>query len=569
MKIYTSRYPPVPLVHESIFTNLFRTHFAAHPPDAPAYIDAATGFTLTRADTRDLSLALAYGLRHAFPSLGGVLLARGDVLMILSPNSIAWPVMMFGGWAAGLRLTLANSSYTPREIAYQWQDSGAKVVLVHPALLPVVLDAFKIIHIDPAEARRRIVIADWQLGDAPAVPAGFVHMAELLDKGQLSEEEKFPGEQAHETTLLCYSSGTTGKSKGVETTHFNLTTVLDMAAVLWPKLSSQNPRMLGILPFYHAYGAAKLIAFQLHRGIPLIIMEKFEPVAFCRAIHDYKITQACVVPPVCVILSKHPAVKQFNLTSLEWLFCAAAPLSHQLLLVVKDRLRSVGANVSLTQGWGLTETSPTATLLPAEDDLRKAGSVGLLLPNLEARMVAEDGSDAREGEPGEIWLRGPTIFKGYLNKPDVTRDSITPEGWFKTGDAGVRDSEGYYSIVDRLKELIKYKGFQVAPAELEGVLIEHPDVADAGVIGVYSEEEATELPRAYVVPVRTLTSAERASFVAAIDKWVKSKLARHKYLRGGVIVVDAIPKSPAGKILRRELREQAKAEIAEAPRAKL
>lgn len=566
MKIYTSPYPPVPLVNESVFTNLFRTHFDKHPAHAPAYIDAASGFTLTRADTRDLSLALGHGLRHVFGPLGGVPLTRGDVLMVFSPNSIAWPLMMFGGWAAGLRLTLVNSSYTPREVAYQWQDSGARAVCVHVTLLPVLLDAFKLLNVDAAEARRRIILVDWHASTGTTRPGDYVLMSELMNRGQLSEEEKFPGEQAYETTLLCYSSGTTGKSKGVETTHHNLTSMFTMAEVLWPTTS--EPRMLGLLPFYHIYGASKLVAFQLRQGIPLIIMEKFDPVAFCRAIQDYRITQACVVPPICLVLSQHPAVNQFNLKSLRWLFSAAAPLSNQLLMMTRNRLHSVGAKVAITQGYGLTETSPTAILLPAEDDLRKAGSVGLLVPNYEARLVTEENRDAKEGEPGEVWLRGPSIFKGYLNKPDVTRDSITPEGWFKTGDIAIRDSEGYYSIVDRLKELIKYKGFQVAPAELEGVLIEHPDIADAGVVGVYSEGEATELPRAYVVPARKLAQQEERAFVEAIDKYMKGKLARHKYLRGGIIIVDTIPKSASGKILRRELREQAKAEIG-APRAKL
>ncbi|EKM53455.1 uncharacterized protein PHACADRAFT_197887 [Phanerochaete carnosa HHB-10118-sp] len=561
MKIYTSPYPPVPLVHESVFTNLFRTHFNEHPPDAPAFIDAATGFTITRAGTCDLSLSFAHGLRHAFSELGGVPLARGDVVMVFSPNSIAWAPMMFGGWAAGLRLTLANSSYTPREVAHQWKDSGAKTVLVHPALLPVVLDAFKLVHVDTSEARRRIVVIDWQTSHGSARPGEFICMTDLMDKGRLSEEEKFLGEQAHETTLLCYSSGTTGKPKGVETTHHNLTSMFDMAAITFPKLSNPNPRMLAMLPLYHIYGIIKLLGCQLHRGVPLVIMEKFEPVAFCRAIQDHKVTQAFIVPPVCVVLSQHPAVEQFNLTSLEWLLCAAAPLSQQLLMMTNDRLHSVGARVSITQGYGLTETSPTLTFQDTDSYLRKAGSVGSLLPNLEARLVVDDTRDAAEGEAGELWVRGPTVFKGYLNKPEATRNAITPEGWFKTGDIAIRDSEGYYTIVDRLKELIKYKGFQVPPAELEGVLIEHPDIADAGVVGVYSDVEATELPRqvairdcqclgctayrdcrAYVVPARKLTPGEKKEFAESVEKWVRSKLARHKYLRGGVIVVDAIPK---------------------------
>lgn len=213
MKIYTSPFAPVAVRNESIYTNLAQTRFGDFPPDAPAYIDAATGKALTRGEWRELTLQMAWGLRHELPRLGGVSLERGDVAMIFSPNSIAWPVMLFGGIAAGLRMTLANSSYTPRELEHQWTDSGAKVAFVHPTLLPVVLEMFKHLDLDFTAARRRIIIADW-----PFPEPGFndyLRVQDLLGKGKFEEEEKFPGELSNETTLLCYSSGTTGKPKGV------------------------------------------------------------------------------------------------------------------------------------------------------------------------------------------------------------------------------------------------------------------------------------------------------------------------------------------------------------------
>jgi len=228
----------------------------------------------------------------------------------------------------------------------------------------------------------------------------------------------------------------------------------------------------------------------------------------------------------------------------------------------------------VVQGYGLTETSPTTHILPLKESLRKAGSIGVLPANLEARLVLYDSSstdgkaaqEAKLGEPGELWIRGPSVMKGYLNNAKATKDSITSDGWFKTGDIATRDSEGFYYIVDRRKELIKYKGFQVSPAELESVLLEHPDIADVAIIGIDSKEEATELPRAYVVhadPTSLKGDARKIEFGKSVQEWIKPRVARHKFLKGGVVVIDVIPKSAAGKILRRELRDLAKKELAD------
>lgn len=213
MKIYTSPYPNVPVPEESVFTYLYRTRYHQFPPTLAAFIDAVTGKTITRGGLRDIALSMAWGLRNELPKLGGVQLQRGDVVMVFSPNTIASPVMLFGGIAAGLRMTLANSAYTPREIEHQWSDSGAKAVLVHPDLVPVVLEAFKLMDFDYTEARRRIIVADWP---APSGSNEFIRVDDILGKGAYDREEQFNGELANETVLLCYSSGTTGKPKGVE-----------------------------------------------------------------------------------------------------------------------------------------------------------------------------------------------------------------------------------------------------------------------------------------------------------------------------------------------------------------
>lgn len=217
--IYKSPYPPVQVPQESLFTHLFGTHFFNYPPSSPAFIDPTTGASVSRADLRDLCLSFAYGLRHAFREQGGVKLSRGDVVLIFSPNSIVWPVMLFGSVAAGLRATLANSSYVARELEHQWSDSRAKAILVAPPMLPTVLEMFKSIGLNEAAARQRIVLADWGLPFTSGPAQGFAKMTALLGKGKLAKEEEFRGKHSYETVLLCYSSGTTGKPKCVEVRH--------------------------------------------------------------------------------------------------------------------------------------------------------------------------------------------------------------------------------------------------------------------------------------------------------------------------------------------------------------
>ncbi|KAF8653316.1 hypothetical protein AX16_004016 [Volvariella volvacea WC 439] len=576
--IYKSQIPPVPIVSRSVFTHLFSSSegdpatIGGYPGSAPAFVDAPSGTTLTRAALKDLALSFGWGLRH-HPH---ITLKRGDTVLIYSHNSLAWPVVLFGAVAAGLRATLANSAYNARELAYQYQDSGARLILTSEAGLPVVQEMFKKeLSQSQRDADAKIIVLSnslaWAGGpSAPRNPEakGLLHLEDFLGKGKLHEEEKFEGDLAKSTTYLCYSSGTTGKPKGVETTHQNITSVLSIVLPLFPQVGP----LLGILPFYHIYGAVQLLHHPFTCGSAVIIQPRFDPVAFCADIEKYKIAMALIVPPVLVVLARHPAVDQYDMSTLEVLFSGAAPLGASLTKQVAERLlskRKGKGPVHILQGYGLTETSPTTHLVPKEDGERKMGSIGILLPNLEARLVVDgdgDGAiDAKPGEPGELWLRGPSIMKGYLNNPTATKESITPDGWFKTGDIARQDEEGFYYVVDRRKELIKYKGFQVPPAELESVLLTHPDIADAAVIGVESAKEATELPRAYVVPAdanKVKTELEKLTFEQGIQKWIEGQVARHKFLRGGVVVINTVPKSAAGKILRRELRERAKRELA-------
>ncbi|GJJ12620.1 hypothetical protein Clacol_006863 [Clathrus columnatus] len=555
VRIYRSTDPKVDLPRCSIYTHLFSEGYDL---DKPAYIDAPTGQTLTRKDVRNLSLQFGWALRNTLAQ------KRGDTMAIFSMNSIVWPILLLGGVAAGLRITTINSSYMPSELLHQLQDSGAYYIFTHPTLLDNAIATLKLMNVDETEIKKRIILAGPSSLYA-GIKGDWRRLDDLLGKGQLVKEEPFDGGAADETVLLCYSSGTTSKSKGVELTHYSIMGVLCGVRHRYGYVNANGAVLLSVLPFYHIYGLVKLLLVPFVAGCPQVIMSQFNPVDFCANVERYKVTAALIVPPILVVLANHPAPDKYNMQTLDVLFSGAAPLGKDLILAVRARFEKLGANIRFPQGWGLTETSPTCTMQKAEDWLVKAGSIGGLIANVEARIVLDDGTDAPEGEAGEIWIRGPTVMKGYLNNPIATREAITSDGWFKTGDVATVDKDGYFIIVDRKKELIKYKGFQVPPADLEDTLLGHPKVADAGVIGVWSDKEATEYPRAYVVPrggaSLLKTNAEKDAFGREVQTWIQSKVARHKYLRGGVVVVDAIPKSAAGKILRKELRELAKKEL--------
>jgi 4-coumarate--CoA ligase len=294
----------------------------------------------------------------------------------------------------------------------------------------------------------------------------------------------------------------------------------------------------------------------IYRGIKVVVVPSFTPEVFLQVLQDHKVTGAFLVPPILIFISKHPMVDNYNLTNLRWIVSAAAPLSKNLVRDVHKRLK-----IPVKQAYGMTETSPATHAQLNNDWHSSIGSVGKLLPNLEAKYVSEDGTVLPKGSVGEIWVKGPNVFPGYLNNPAATAKSLTSDGYYKTGDIGYEDAEGNFFITDRLKELIKYKGFQVPPAELEGVLVGYEKVADACVVGIYDESQATELPLAFVVKAPAVADVDDKTLAADILAFCNGQVANHKKLRGGVRFVDSIPKSAAGKILRRVLRDQISAEV--------
>jgi len=296
-------------------------------------------------------------------------------------------------------------------------------------------------------------------------------------------------------------------------------------------------------------------------------MSKFDIESFCRIIQAHRITFAYVVPPVVLLLSKHPIVAKYDLSSVRMMNSGAAPLTRELVEALHARLK-----IPVKQGYGLSETSPTTHTQPWETWNTTIGSVGTLLPNQVAKYMSPEETEVPAGQTGELWIQGPNIFKGYLNNEAMTRNALTADGYFKTGDVGFQDKDGNFYITDRVKELIKYKGFQVPPAELEGLLLSHPSIEDVAVVGVYDKAQATEVPRAYVVVAKGVAESKKTE--EEIVGWVRGKVAGHKRLRGGVRFVNEIPKSVSGKILRRVLKmrvkeEEENAEVAVSEKAKL
>ncbi|OJJ58628.1 hypothetical protein ASPSYDRAFT_150917 [Aspergillus sydowii CBS 593.65] len=559
----SSQYPSVEIPNIDLWTFLLERKDKPFPDDKVIYTDADTRRSYTYKDVKQSAIAFGQGLKSIYDW------RKGDVLALYTPNSIDTPVVMYGTlWAGGV-VSPSNPAYTVEELAFQLRDSGAKALVTQLPVLPVARAAAKQVGIPDDHI---ILIGDQR--DPEAKAKHFTSVRNISGATRFRRSKVNPEK---DLSFLVYSSGTTGVPKGVMLSHRNIVAnSLQLSSgeagnLKWNGgADDKGDRVLAFLPFFHIYGLTCLVHQTLYQGYELVVMAKFELERWCQHVQDYKITFSYVVPPVVLLLGKHPVVEKYDLSTIRMMNSGAAPLTQELVEAVYSRL-----GVGIKQGYGLSETSPTTHTQPWSEWRTSVGSVGKLLPNMEAKYMTmpEDSSDPTEvptGEVGELYLRGPNIFLGYHNNPAATADSISPDGWFRTGDVGYQDPKGNFYITDRVKELIKYKGFQVAPAELEGILVDNASIDDVAVIGVESAEHGTEVPVAYVV--RSGKSKESgvsdADEGANIVKWLEGKVAHHKRLRGGVRFVEEIPKSASGKILRRMLKKRAQEETA-APKAKL
>ncbi|MFI9152925.1 4-coumarate--CoA ligase family protein [Streptomyces sp. NPDC053367] len=498
---------------------------AAGHGDTPALVDGTDGTTITYAQLDRFHRRIAAALADT-----GV--RKGDVLALHSPNTIAFPTAFYAATRAGASVTTVHPLATAEEFAKQLADSAARWIVTVSPLLATARRAAEL-----AGGVQEIFVCD----SAP----GHRSLIDML--ASAAPEPEVAIDPAEDVAALPYSSGTTGVPKGVMLTHRQIATNL---AQLEPAVSAgPGERVLAVLPFFHIYGLTALMNAPLRKGATVVVLPRFELDTFLAAIQNHRITALYVAPPIVLALAKHPAVAQYDLSSLKYLISAAAPLDARLAAACSRRL----GLPPVAQAYGMTELSPGTHVVPLDAmDAAPPGTVGRLIAGTEMRIVSLDdpGKDLGTGEPGEILIRGPQVMKGYLGRPDATAAMIDPDGWLHTGDVGHVDDDGWLFVVDRVKELIKYKGFQVAPAELEALLLTHPGILDAAVVGAH-DDDGNEIPHAHVVrrpDADGLTEGEVMMYVA-------ERVAPYKRVRR-VTFIDSVPRAASGKILRRELRER-------------
>ena len=522
--MFSSPYPDVEIPNLSIYDYLF-SELSDDERSSVAVVDGPSG------------TELSYGaLVDQIDAIAGALAARGvgpgTVVGLLCPNTPAFVSTFHGILRSGATVTTVNSLYTAEEIGKQLADSKASwLVTVSPLMEGAKLAASAVGIPDD-----HLIVLDGA--------EGHPSLHDLLAERATPPDVSF--DPATHVAVLPYSSGTTGRPKGVMLSHRNLVANVQQSRQL--VTIDSTDRVLAFLPFFHIYGMTVLLNLAVKQRAALVTMPKFDLVEFLRIIQDQRCSFVFIAPPVAVALAKHPLVDNYDLSSVNTVFSGAAPLDGALAQSVADRLAC-----SVAQGYGMTELSPVSHATPMGRAQVPLSSVGVTIPNMQCRLLdVETGEEIdipSEGEslPGHLVCRGPNVMLGYLGNDEATREIMDEDGFLYTGDIATVRFDGVITIVDRLKELIKYKGYQIAPAELEALLLTHPEIADAAVIGVL-DDDGQEVPKAFVV----LQSGAGLNETGVMD-FVTSQVAPYKKIRR-VAFVEVIPKSGSGKILRKDLR---------------
>ncbi|XP_034941447.1 4-coumarate--CoA ligase 1-like [Chelonus insularis] len=534
-KVFTSRLPDIPdyngmFLHEYIWRDIEKWW------DRTALECAMTGRSYTYEQLKRLSGRLATSLRKSK-------LRPGDTIAIILPNVIEYGILLLGASEAGLRVTLVNPLATAEEIRKQLINSETSAVITASWKYPIIQDSIS----NNTSIKLPVIIVEDGTG---SIPSGTINFKDLISDSVEEFEktgqktERNPNE---DTFVLPYSSGTTGPPKSVSLTHRNLVAncfqIRAESEAICPWALRTNQEIVPLfLPLFHAYGLTSILNTYLSCGGKIICIPQFSSSTLFEVLEKNKVTAIYAVPPIIQLLANDKRLTPKHVANVEFLASAAAPLSNA---VAEKLIERAGTHFLFTQGYGLTETSPVV----AQSLKCPLGSTGLILPQTKLRIVGCNDENKNKNlgvnEVGEIFVKGPQVMKGYYKNPQATQECMEGE-WFKTGDLGLIDDQGFLYIKGRLKELIKVQGYQVAPAELEDVILGHEKVADVAVIGV-PHERYGEIPKAFIVPKPNMRIDEQE-----LKEFVAKRVAKYKHL-GHITITDTIPKSPAGKILRREL----------------
>ncbi|KAA8542153.1 hypothetical protein F0562_023305 [Nyssa sinensis] len=509
--------PTQPLSMSDYALSLLRSTLTSPPETTAVLIHSTTGRRLFYSDFIRQTQILSSSLQNLVPSL-----SSGQVAFILSPPSLELPVLYFSLLSLGVTISPSNPLASESEIAHQIRLSKPVIAFATSSTA----------HKLPSLPLGTVLLDSPQFHSMMTTPRGNNYNSSRVKVNQ------------SDSAAILYSSGTTGRVKGVALTHLNFIALI--AGFYYNKSeedeNAPHPVSLFTLPLFHVFGFFMLIR-AVAMGETLVLMEKFDFEEMLRAVEKYKVNYMPVSPPLVVAMAKSELTSKYDLSSLQMLGSGGAPLGKE----VSESFSARFPNIEIVQGYGLTESTGGVTRMLGPDESKRHGSVGRLADNMEAKIVDPATGEALAPEQrGELWLRGPTIMKGYVGDDEATSETLDSEGWLKTGDLCYFDSDGCLYIVDRLKELIKYKAYQVPPAELEHLLQSNPEIADAAVIP-YPDEVAGQIPMAYVVrkPGSSITGAQVMDYIA-------KQVAPYKKIRR-IAFVNSIPKSPAGKILRREL----------------
>lgn len=536
-------------------------HSRPDPSGRTWLIDSITNkqysFEKCRQRTEDLACAFRAHLGLSEPD---------DVLLIYAPNDIDYPLVIWGAFRTSAMVSGANPSYTVDELAYQLKVLAKhyklKGLITHPDSLQTSLKAAQLVGI-PNE---RIVLMSSQLHQLapPQTPNGILTLDGMIQKyAQVAQKplpvvKLRPDGAKDKVAFLCFSSGTTGLPKAVRISHRAV--IANMIIILRHMDEDvSGERIMAVLPYYHIFGLVVVLHSSLYRGMANVVVPKFSFEPFLENIIRHRVSRLCLVPPMVVLMVKHPSgsrsAKEIQ-KSLKLIISGAAPLTQELI----DQFRKMYPKVRIGQGYGMTETATWVTGLPRITGPAPGASVGVIAPNIQLKIIDESGTPVGFGQKGEVLIRSPSNAIDYLANPKATSETFDQDGFVHTGDEGYVDSYGWVYVVDRLKELIKVKGNQLAPAELEGLLLDHSAVADVCVIGV-PDTYSGEVARAYIVVSNEAQNLDRAQLAKDLAQFVSSQKVRYKWLDGGVEFLESIPKNPSGKLLRRVLRDQYKASL--------